>query len=70
MTLATRELVQYANEMEQRAEQLQNKAEENKKNTGAIVEESIAKLRNAVSGEMDENRKIADALYAETERFV
>ncbi len=25
---------------------------------------------NAVSGEMDENRKIADALYAETERFV
>ena len=48
LTEATKELVSYADEMQKRAEALEQKAIENKRNTGAIVKENITKLRNAI----------------------
>ena len=48
LTAATKDLVNYADEMQNRAEALEQKAIENKVNTGAIVTENIAKLRKAI----------------------
>ncbi len=48
LTEATKDLVSYADEMQKRAEALEQKAIENKLNTGAIVTENIAKLRKAI----------------------
>ncbi|MBQ8547621.1 MAG: methyl-accepting chemotaxis protein [Lachnospiraceae bacterium] len=48
LTEATKDLVEYADEMQKRAEALERKAVENKSNTGAIVTENIAKLRQAI----------------------
>jgi len=48
LTEATKDLVSYADEMQKRAEALERKAVENKSNTGAIVTENIAKLRQAI----------------------
>lgn len=48
LTEATKDLVNYAGEMQQRAEALEQKAVDNKQNTGAVVAENIAKLRQAI----------------------
>lgn len=48
LTAATKDLVNYADEMQNRAEALEQKAIENKVNTGAIVTKNIAKLRKAI----------------------
>lgn len=48
LTGATKDLVTYADAMQQRAEELEQKAIENKQNTGAVVGENIAKLRRAI----------------------
>lgn len=48
LTEATKDLVNYAGEMQKRAEALEQKAVENKSNTGAIVTDNIAKLRKAI----------------------
>jgi len=48
LTEATKDLVSYADEMQKRAEALEQKAIENKQNTGVIVTENIAKLRKAI----------------------
>ncbi len=48
LTEATKDLVIYADEMQKRAEALEQKAIENKRDTGAIVTENIAKLRKAI----------------------
>lgn len=48
LTDATKELVNYANEMRQRAEALEQKAVDNKQSTDEVVRENIAKLRRAI----------------------
>jgi methyl-accepting chemotaxis protein len=48
LTEATKDLVSYADEMQKRAEALEQKAVENKRNTGEIVTDNIAKLRKAI----------------------
>ncbi len=54
LTDATKDLVNYANEMQRRAEVLEQKAVDNKQNTGAVVGENIAKLRKAI----EDSRKV------------
>ena len=48
LTGATKDLVAYADEMQHRAEELEQKAIDNKKNTGTVVGANIAKLRKAI----------------------
>ncbi len=48
LTVATKDLVNYANAMQQRAEALEQTAVDNKQNTGEVVKENIAKLRKAI----------------------
>jgi len=54
LTDATRDLMNYTDEMQKRAEALEQKAIENKRDTGAIVTENIAKLRQAI----EDSRKV------------
>ncbi len=49
LTDATRDLVSYADSMEQRASELENKAVDNKQSTSVIVGENIAKLEKAIN---------------------
>ncbi len=52
---ATRDLVCYADSMEQRAAELENKAVDNKRNTNDIVTENIAKWKQAT----EDSKKVA-----------
>jgi len=54
LTNATRDLVCYADMMQQRAEALENKAVDNKQSTGEVVGENIAKLQKAI----DDSKKV------------
>ncbi len=54
LTEATKDLVMYADEMQHRADALEQKAVENKQNTGTVVGDNIAKLRKA----MEDSKKV------------
>lgn len=61
---ATKDLVSYADEMQHRAESLEQNAVDNKKNTDEVVRENIEKLKDAIeaSREVENINKLTDEI--------